>query len=267
MKFQQVLMILLIFAGAITGSTLATVNYLYRKDSASITQYPLLQSTDRSSVENSASEPQITLHSKHTSDFSQFRQRLLEAVKRKNGNFVRALVTPQTKWSWGSILNLNTSRIDDPQSPFWQNMEKAVAAGCTVEPNADVPEKEPGSDVWVCPDTAAKPIYNFGWREQVAILGARVNLRAEPSTKSAIVGVVSSKELLQFDSETFTNSSLQIQESVSSFEGWTPVILNDGKRGWVQNNFVYYESRDFRASFVFSRGQWRLRYFMRGDGS
>jgi len=267
MKPAQILMVIMIVLGAVTGSTLATVAYLNRRQSGVINPNPLVLFKGGSGTQNSSLEPPITLQKKQkNSEFTQFRQRFLESVKRRDANFIRAISTPQTQWSRSGLIDIETYKIDDSESNFWQAMEKAVGAGCTIERNANVAEKDADSDVWVCPDMALNPISNAAGQAQVGILGENVNVRSQPNTRSDIL-VVLSKELVQFDTETFTNLPVRKPESINGIEGWTPVILNDGKRGWVQNRFVYYETRDYRVSFVRSRGQWRLRYFLRGGGN
>lgn len=259
MKSPQILMIILIALGAVTGSTLATVTYFNRKKSVSLPPSSLVQSSDRSTT---GSPPEkIAQGKQNLSDFSQFRPRLLEAVKRRDANFIRALMTPQTQWGQSGASNLDALKIDDSQSSFWQDMEKAVGSGCKIESNTTGVENEPESDIWICPNIPEKAISS---PEQVAILGQKVNVRSEPSTNGSIVTTLS-KELVRFDSETFTNSPQQMQALAIAPDGWTPVILANGKQGWVQNRLVYYKPRDYRVSFVRSRGQWRLRYFLRGE--
>lgn len=272
MKSQQFLIIVLIALGAITGSTLAAISYFNNRD-APTDQNSLSQSTDSPYAQNYNSELGLNTPADLNSSsqpnrntFSEFRLRFLDAIERRNANFIRTLVTPQTQWSFGGSINLDSYNIDDPQSIFWQYMKKAVGTGCTIEPDAQVPAQELGSDIWVCPITSGKAIYNFGWQEQVGILGQDVNVRSEPGTGASTVKVLS-KDLVKFDSETFNNLPQQLQEAVNSHDGWTPVVLKNGKKGWVQNRFVYYEPRDYRVSFVRSNGQWRLHYFLRGDGN
>jgi hypothetical protein len=270
MKGPQFLMIVLIALGAVAGATVATVTHLNSREPApvveNLAERPLFKTSGR--VNSNLKPPELlTPEPKQASgDFSQFRQRLLEAIKRRDANFIRAIVTPQTQWTWGGSLNMESHKIDDPLSSFWQYLEKSASAGCTLDPDKNVAEKDPDTEVWVCPDTSGKLIYNFGWQQQVAILKERVNVRSQPGTGSDIAGVLS-KELVQFDSQTYTKLPQEMQETVNSPEGWTPILLNNGKQGWVQNRFVYYEPRDYRVSFVQSRGQWRLRYFLRGDGN
>ena len=39
------------------------------------------------------------------------------------------------------------------------------------------------------------------------------------------------------------------------------------KSSRCENNFVYYEPRDYRISFARFDGQWRLRYLLEGNGN
>jgi hypothetical protein len=264
MKSSQFFLMILIATGAVTGAAIATVTYLNDRQILAQQNLPFL-SYPRNLTLNQRQTNQQPLR-QNTRDFEQFRQRLLEAIARRNANFIRALVTPQTEWNKSGNTNIDTLKIDNPQSSLWEELEKAVEAGCTAEPNAKVSEKDPNSEVFVCPQTRGRLIYDFGWKSQVGILAKRVNIRAKPTTEAEIVAVIT-QELLQFDDDTFSNSSQLVKEEIIAPEGWTPVILSNGKRGWIQNRFVYYEPRDYRVSFVLSRGQWRLRYILKGDGS
>jgi hypothetical protein len=192
---------------------------------------------------------------------------LLGAIARRDAEFIQAIVTPETQWSFGGSLNLDTYKIDNPQSLFWQQLDKAVSTGCIVDPQARVTYQEPGSQIWICPVTTARPIYNFGWNGSVAIIGRNVNVRTEPGTGGTVITKVSDT-LLNFDQNTYNNLPERSKEQlVNSPDGWTPVVLPNGRRGWVASEYVYHEPRDYRVSFVRSRGQWRLRYFLRGDGN
>ena len=249
MKSTQLLMIILIAIAAIVGATFATISYLEE-----------VQSNQAEEISPTASDP-----AEKNKDFPEFRLRLLDAIKRRDANFIKDLIDLQTQWNFGGTTNFYNSNIEDNQSIFWQYIEKAVVIGCTVEPNLKVNDKETESEVWVCPETIGKPIYDSGWQDEVAILGKDVNVRSEPSTDGTILAIVS-KQVLKFDTETFSNLSDRMQGSVNSPDGWTPVVLQNGKKGWVQNSFIYYQSRDYRVSFSRHDGQWKLRYFWRGDG-
>ncbi|WP_143171144.1 SH3 domain-containing protein [[Phormidium ambiguum] IAM M-71] len=273
MKFPHILMFIMIVLGAIAGSTLATVNYLNGKQTALNPKIfsPNSWEIDSLPKELNLQKPINTYSNKATLssnnplsskiDFSQFRQSFLNAVKRRDEAFIRGLITPRTQ-----SFNLENYALEDENSPFWTQVEKAVNTGCTLEVTTKVTQQETENEIWVCPKTFGKQIYDSDWQTQVAILGDRVNIRAEPKTTSTIIGIVS-KELLQFDLESYQNLSETERELVNQFDGWTPVILKNGKRGWIQNNFAYYQPRDYRISFIRFDGQWRLRYLLTGNNN
>ncbi|MBD2179940.1 SH3 domain-containing protein [Planktothrix sp. FACHB-1355] len=272
MKSQQFLIIILIAIGAITGSTLAAISYLNNRQTAPTISEIFPESTDNSTPDpipdlaETAPTQQNSSPPPKASEFSQFRLRLLDAVKRRDAKFIRTIVNAKTQWGFGGAIDLNTYNIDNRQSPFWQYMEKAIAAGCTIDPDTTEPEQELGSDIWFCPITFGKQIYKFGWQQQVAILGQNVNVRSEPGSGSPVVDELS-RDIIQFDKETFDNLPQRLQQAINSPDGWTPVVLKNGQKGWVQNRFVYYEPRDYRVSFIRSKGQWWLRYFWRGNAN
>jgi len=276
MKFPHILMFIMIVLGAIAGSTLATITYLNGRQSALNAQILSPKSWENNSLPKDLNLQKSGNYNqnKNTSslnnplsskvDFSQFRQSFLSAVKRHDETFIRALVTPQTQSTSNQSLSLENYNLEDKNSPFWQQIEKAVTAGCTLEVTTRMTQQETENEIWVCPKTFGKPIYDSDWQTQVAIIVDRVNIRAEPKNNSPIIRVVS-KELVQFDSETYQKLSEVERELINQFDGWTPVILKNGKKGWVQNQFVYYEPRDYRISFARFNGRWGLRYLLAGE--
>ncbi|MBW4495148.1 MAG: SH3 domain-containing protein [Oscillatoria princeps RMCB-10] len=221
------------------------------------------------SQQSAQSRPQTA--KPEASQFSQFRLRLLDAVGRADAKFIRATVTPQTQWNYGGTLNLDSYNINSNQSKFWPHMDKALKLGCGADSEAQVADKEPGSSVWLCPDlTKVKESVrpdrpNFG---NLAIVGQNVNVRAEPGMGGRVIGSVSN-EYVVFDSAAYSSLPAGAMEKMQAdpLGGWTPVRLRNGQRGWILNQYVYDEENDYRVSFVRSRGQWRLRYFLRGNGN
>ncbi len=207
----------------------------------------------------------------NASEFSQFRLRLLDASQRADTNFIRAITTPQTQWNYGGTLNLDSYNIDSNQSKFWAYMDKAVTPGCSIDSQAKVANKEAGSAVWSCPDlTKVKQSIrpdrpNYG---NLAILGQNVNLRSQPGAGGRVVGSVS-YDYVSIDHNAYNSLPANTQEQLRAdvVNGWTAVRLRNGQRGWIQNRYVYDEENDYRVSFVRTSGQWRLRYFLRGNGN
>ncbi|MBD1908067.1 SH3 domain-containing protein [Funiculus sociatus GB2-A5] len=291
MKFYNIIIICAIAMGAIAGSTLATIGY--RNSHSPLPTADILPSPTPTTenptppttvVSPSPSTPPTTEPNLPTTEptviknnqpdkstFFQFRLRLVDAVNRRDASFIRSLVTPETEWNYGGTLTLDSYNIDDKNSEFWAYMDKAVGLDCAIDNQAKVANKEPGSDVWICPDVKKalesirpnKP--NVG---QLAILGQDVNVRSEPGAGGKIVGVVS-HEFVAFDGNTFNSLPERRQKAIKEkvVDGWTPVKLQNGQQGWILNRYVYDQETDYRVSFVRTKGQWRLRYFLPGNGN
>lgn len=307
MKSSQILIVGMVVFGAIAGSTLATVAYLSNKESTPVAQAspsatpeevtssespttslepetspPVLPTNDDLSSRPSSVSQQPIRSTRPAqkppqksqpkpSDFSQFKLRLLDATQRADANFIRALATPQTQWNYGGTTDIDSYNIDSNQSQFWAYMNKAVSAGCDIDSQAKAANKEPGSAVWVCPGlTKVKQSIrpdrpNFG---HLAILGQNVNVRAEPGAGGRVVGSVS-YDYVSVNPNAYNSLPAGTQEQLQAdvVNGWTPVRLRTGQQGWIQNRYVYDEENDYRVSFVRTNGQWRLRYFLRGNGN
>jgi hypothetical protein len=263
----------MIALGSIAGSTLATITYLNSRQSALSNQIFSTKSWNNNSwpqnVGLQKQQANLNLNTSTLSskvDFTQFRQSFLDAVKRRDEIFIRSLITPQTQLTPGQSLSLENYRLEDGDSPFWQQIEKAITNGCTLEVTPQVTQQKIENEIWVCPKTFGKAIYDSDWQTEVAIIGERVNIRSSAQSNSRIVGIVS-QDLARFDSERYFNLSATEQELVNQSDGWTPIILKNGRKGWVQNSLVYYKPRDYRISFVRVDGQWRLRYLLTGDSN
>lgn len=98
----------------------------------------------------------------------------------------------------------------------------------------------------------------------VVIVEENVNVRKEPNASSPVIGVVSN-EIISFDNDRFEKRTAQMQKLMSDpLNGWTPVILPNGKRGFVQSRYAY-QPLGHRTVFVKSGGKWQLRAFVIGD--
>lgn len=273
MKRYHILMIALVAAVTMAASAMASVAYR-----ATTELTPKAQTLKPvSKAEEPIPEPFIAVvqnsseNRPQASEFSQFRQRLVDAVQRADTKFVQALVVPQTQWSYGGTLNLDSYNINNNQSKFWSYMTKAVNQGCGIDSQAQIPEKEAGTSVWVCPDiTPVKQSIrpdrpNFG---HLAIIGQNVNVRAEPGMGGRIIGSVSN-DYVAFDSQGYNSLPVCTAQRMQAdpLGGWTPVRLRNGQQGWILNQYIYDEENDYRVSFVRSQGQWRLRYFLPGNGN
>lgn len=76
----------------------------------------------------------------------------------------------------------------------------------------------------------------------VIVVGAMVNVRASPSLGSEMIGQVLYGACLQIDVEIFALFSAQERSAAATGTGWYPIILPDGRRGYIHSQYVRTEN-------------------------
>jgi hypothetical protein len=196
------------------------------------------------------------------SSFFQFREQLRQAVRDRNVQFIRSIVPSGNLPSFSAKpITLDGLDIENPNAPFWAHLEKAIATGCAIfeSRGMDLPKK------WVCPH-----VFNLGLDvPDMVMVGENVNVRAKAGTDSPVIGKLSN-EAVRLDSKTYE----QLPERVKppeyaepewfTLSGWTPIIMPNGQRGYVQNRYVYV-TLGYRAVFDQVDGRWQMQVFIAGD--
>lgn len=78
----------------------------------------------------------------------------------------------------------------------------------------------------------------FGCQNSVTIVGELVNVRARPSSYSEVIGQTLYGTCLQIDTETFAYLSEAQRQAIVAGEGWYPVILPNGMRGYIYSRYA-----------------------------
>ncbi|MGV0023962.1 hypothetical protein [Phormidesmis priestleyi] len=214
----------------------------------------------------------LTDQSSRSPDFANFLQTLRQAVQKRDANFIRGIVTKETQFGFGAHRSIAYLNPDNPNSPFWSQLEKAIAPGCTDESVLPQPSKEP---LFSCPTvfrqfdqamkTAPENQKPLAYENAVVIVGQTI-VRLQPKPDAPSVAVLSD-EVVQFDQATFEALPPQQQDqtfSPSNLNGWTPVILPNDQRGYVSNQQAY-RPLGYRAVFSKSGDRWILQSFVSGD--
>lgn len=144
-------------------------------------------------------------------DFAKFLDRTRQAVRDRDANYIRSIVTPETKFSFGEHRSINYLNPENPNSPFWTSLEKALSLGCSQE-----------SYGYSCPtvfqqfDNAVKknPSANLDAFSAIVVVGENVNVRSQPSTTSSAIATLTN-EIVKYDTTTFQNAS-DIEKSTTS---------------------------------------------------
>lgn len=192
-------------------------------------------------------------------DFFEFRQQLRQIVRDRDAQAIRSIALPEINLTFGPTIALDDLEIDNPDALFWQRLDRAMATGC-----ATLPPIQPGDSLtWACPHVfAAQPSgSDFDSYTHIFIIAENVNVRAEPNLDSPVVGVVS-HEIVKYDSQVPVNPSTR--ELGETSDGWKPIILSNGERGFVSSRYAY-SPIGYRAVFVRVDGEWRMQTFIVGD--
>ncbi|WP_088891913.1 SH3 domain-containing protein [Leptolyngbya ohadii] len=210
------------------------------------------------------------------SAFDQFRSQFRQAVRNRNAAFVKGLFPAEgVSIGFGSPRSPEEYRLDDPNSRFWGVLEQSLRQGCTTGRPSDYPNVDRNSQVWICPNvnTAFEQQYpnpgtepGIGYEiSRVIVVGNRVNVRAQAAVNSAIVGSLSN-EVVEFDRQAFEDFPADQREAklLHPVNGWTPVILANGQRGFVYNRYAY---RPLGERLILGQidGAWKIIYIPAGD--
>lgn len=209
------------------------------------------------------------------SEFDQFRQKLRQAIQARDAEFVAALLPASgVSLGFGAPLAIDELDLQNPNALLWSILEKALTPGCdqltdqTIEAYSS---SDGESEGWVChnlnqlfyeqypaPETAQGVEYELS---QVIVVGKDVNVRAQPSTNSDVIGILSN-EVVEFDRTAWEESP--DNRSPDLVSGWTPVILPNDRSGYVSNRYAY-SPLGYRVLFGKVEGQWQILHIPGGD--
>jgi hypothetical protein len=193
--------------------------------------------------------------------FAQFAAKLQQAIRDRDAKYV-ASVLPQTGVSIGYArpTKIADLKLNNPQSDFWGILAYTTAHGCAKSTLAN-------SAAWLCSTVANDferqyPVpQNGNWpdymHQQVIVLGQDVNVRSQPSLNGTVVSTLSN-EVVTFNPKVPPNFSR------NPLVGWTPVTLNNGKTGYVNNRYAYFPL-GYTLQVEKRNNQWQITQVLAGD--
>lgn len=268
-------------SAAIAGFVLASNSHL-----SNSTQSPIAQSTPSPSSStlsvspspqaSSASKPErnqvsrrpIVLRDQTNRDpeFAKFRRRLKQAIQKRDAQFVAALIP-----SSGVVQGFGTPRtvaelnLSNRNADFWKVLEKAMGSTCGLSDDGYVclTVASDFARQYPAPPNSKGVSYEIS---QVIVVGEKVNVRSQPNLKSPVVAVLTN-EVVKLDraiADQQAEVRIQKNQNYDPIQGWTPVILPDGQRGYVYNRYAY-QPLEYRLVFKQHNGQWKLVSVPGGD--
>ena len=172
--------------------------------------------------------------------FAAFRERLIAIVEARDLAALEPLIHPDIRISFGSGGGRPAALAEFRADPSrWDELGALLALGGKFD--------EAGRFVapytfWVDVDDPYTT---------AVVIGSKVNVRAEPSTASAVLAQL-------------THETVLLAENAFDTEGWLRVQLPDRRTGYISEDFVRL-ILDYRAGWTLVDGEWLMDFFLAGD--
>ncbi|HEY9627856.1 MAG TPA: hypothetical protein V6C84_11190 [Coleofasciculaceae cyanobacterium] len=271
--FKKILLLVSLLAGCQTSVNPPPLGYPAAQQSSPVTDPA--ENADQStspiaqSPAQSASQPaaQATPYPRRlyrlrdqvpaNSPFHQFRERLKQAIRDRDAEFIAAIADPEIKTTFGLPVPFSSLDFDNPNSLSWKRLERIIDIGCT-------PYEAPAGveiDAYQCPHVSQASLGDpFS---DVYIVGENVQVRAQPRADSPVIDAVSD-EVVNADPAELARLTQQQQQEQQTVEGWQPIVTSTGQRGYVSSRYAYYPA-GYRARFEQQQGDWKMTVFIAGD--
>ncbi|HEX8733728.1 MAG TPA: SH3 domain-containing protein [Pyrinomonadaceae bacterium] len=195
---------------------------------------------------------------KTDASFSAFREKTLEAAKRRDVKYILSIADANLRISFGDSNGIEefkkSWKLDSPRSEFWDEFIKVLSNGGAFWKRPGAPKNQ----IFQAPYTFTQFPEDLDAVEYQAIFGNNVNLRSKPETNAPVVARLS-YNIVKVD---FPNSV--IDENRKEGYVWLKVETLGGKTGFVKAEYVR-SPLDYRAVFEKRNGKWKLVTFVAGD--
>lgn len=182
--------------------------------------------------------------------FVAFRQKLLDAIKRKDRDYLLSVLLPTIRVSFGDVNGIEGFKkhwkLDSPDSsPVWSTLDTLLRMGGTFDTLS-------GERRFCAPYVfSAYPQNGPDAFESLVVTGASVPLHEKADSSSPAVA-------------TLSYDIVQIADNYKHPENWRKAKTESGKTGWVEERFVRSQI-DYRACFEKKSGEWKMVLLVAGD--
>ena len=178
-------------------------------------------------------------------DFLAFRGQLQQIVAKRDVQALFRIVHPQIKIGFGGDDGVAAFRriwrLEQGDSELWRELGAILSLGGTFR----------DANTFVAPYVFSRWPDDLDAFDYVALTGAGVRVRAGPSIDARPLA-------------TLTYALLERGDDKGERRPWTPVVLPDGRKGFVSSDFVR-SPVDYRAFFNHIDGRWQLTLLVAGD--
>jgi len=192
---------------------------------------------------------------KTNASFKSFREKLIEAVRKRDVKYVVGILDPAILNSFGGNGGIKEFKemwkIDSPTSELWDEL-------LTVLTNGGSFFKEEENNLFCAPYSFKQFPEDLDAFEYQIIFDNNVNLRARPDLKSKNIALLS-YNVVKIDYENSVAGKNKEGEYL-----WLKVETSGGKKGFVSAKFVR-SPIDYCACFEKKNGKWKVTTFVAGD--
>jgi hypothetical protein len=190
---------------------------------------------------------------KNDPSFHAFRQKLLEAISRKDAKFLLSIVDPNIQISFGGEEGIQAFREvwkpEDVNSEVWNTLAQLLRLGGTFG--------ESKNEFWA-PYVFSRFPDKYGGFDFSAIIARDVKVRSEPNDKSPMI------TSLSYDIVLNLSASDSPEPKSKTDPAWVHIRLPEGREGFVSAQFIR-SPTDYRAGFKKTGGKWLLTELVAGD--
>ncbi len=222
----------------------------------------------RDSVRNAGAEPGEPFQLSHSRklppvdeaakdpSFKAFRDSLIDAVKRKDTQFILSVIAPDIQNDFGGgngVENFKATwklaRVSE--SRLWVELDTILSMGGSFR------VEEGKKSFWAPYVYSAWPDdFDCGEDAQCfAVTADHVNVRREPTSTAPIIASLS------YD---IVKSRTEDPAKANTPDGWTRIALPGGSTGYVATKFIR-SPGDYRAGFAKVKGKWLMTALVAGD--
>jgi len=186
--------------------------------------------------------------------FFAFRQKLVEAARKHDLDFVLSTLDPNIVNSFGGSEGVEGFKaiweLDKPQTKLWDTLTLALTLGGSL----NVSEQE--TSFWA-------PYVFSRWPNDVdsfefgAILATSVRVRSRPSLDAPVIATLS------YDIVKFADQSW-VPAGEAGPDAWVKIITPAGREGFVSSRYVR-SPIDYRIGFIKKNDKWVIKTFVAGD--
>ena len=193
---------------------------------------------------------------KTNASFNAFRNKLIEAINKRDKNCVISILDRNITNSFGGTGGINEFKkmwkINDPKSDLWDELLTVLTNGGAFYKEAE------SKGIFCAPYSFMAFPEDLDSFEYLVIFGNNVNLREKPNTSAKVVSQLS-YNIVKVDYQNSIQNKTKENEYI-----WLKIETLGGKKGYVSADFVR-SPIDYRACFEKKNGQWKMTVFVAGD--